>query len=61
MEHDPAGQEDDRERKDDRQQREAGKLQPDGRQLAQADCDDQAHREGRERDEDCKLDHGENL
>ena len=60
VEHDPAGQKDCGQRQQDREQREPGELEPDGRQLAQQERDDEPDGQRAQRDEDGELDHGEN-
>ena len=58
VEHDPAGEQDGGERNADRDEGEAGELEPDGRGGAQCERDDQPDRQARGRDGEGEADHG---
>jgi hypothetical protein len=60
VEHDPAGQEHGEERQHDREQREAGDLEPHGGQAAQRQGGDEPSRERRRGDRERQPDHGTN-
>jgi hypothetical protein len=60
VEHDPAGEEDARERERHREQGEAGQLRPDAREQTEREREDAPDEERGERDDDGEADHGLN-